>query len=151
MTSAMFGATKEGRESRTSSIVAWTLITIAIGSVALLVVAIPINLNAQTDGSLVELASAAAAAAIFRWALRSAGLLRWALVAQAADMLTFVLAWQRGAAEQNPLARGLVDWALGALPATGSFPFAVAGMVLIVAKLALVTYIVRVAANLGHY
>jgi hypothetical protein len=129
----------------------WALAAVSVGSAALVLVGLPINFEAQTDASSVELASLAAASLVLRSALLSVRLLQFALLGQAADMLTFVLAWQRGAAERNPIAQLFIDWALGTFPGTGTFPFAVAGLALILAKLGLILYLVRITPFLGRY
>lgn len=151
MTGAALDAPARAMQARTTRFAGWALVAVAVGSAALVLVGLPIDLMAQTDASLVELASLAAAAAILRWALGSPRLLQLALLAQTGDMLTFVLAWRRGEAEQNPIAQLLIEWSVATFPGTGSFPFAVAGIVLILAKVGLVLFVVRVTPFLGRY
>lgn len=151
MTTATVDAPARAAQARITRVAGWALVAVSVGIAALVLVALPINLMAQTDASLVELASLAGAAAILRWAFRGPRLLQLALWAQTTDMLTFVLAWRRGEAEQNPIAQLLIDLSLATFPGTGSFPFGVAGIVLILAKVGLVLYVVRVTPVLGRY
>jgi hypothetical protein len=134
-----------------SRVVASLFAAVAVLLAALVVVAVPINLHAETDSGLVELASLAVGSAILRWAVLNPGLIRLALIAETADMLTFVLAWQRGAAELNPIAGAIVHWAGAVAAGAGSFSFAIAGIGLVAAKLALVAFLVAVAPKLGPY
>jgi len=102
--------------------------------------------------ALVEFAGLTAATGILRYAPARPRLLRAAVFAQAADLGTFGFVWQSGLGEQNPLGR----WAMEALVALGPADAtweatAAAGLVLILAKLALIRFLIWVTPHLGRY
>lgn len=137
--------------SGSQDLVGRIMVVVAVAAAALVLVTLPINLAAQTHSGIVEIAGVGASAALVRLALRKPRMLQVAVLAQAADMLTFVLAWQGGRAEQNPLTGWLLDVAYTVLPTAGTFPTAAAGVMLLCAKLALIAYVARVAPVLGRY
>ena len=121
-----------------------TIIFAALASVALV--------NGESWGNaVIEFGSLAAATAVLSIDLGPARLLRAAVVAQAVDLATFGAVWQLGQGEANPLG-GLIMQALG----VPGYPeawhgAAIAGGVLILAKLALIAFLVRVSPHLVRY
>jgi hypothetical protein len=118
----------------------------------LFVVATIIGVQAQSNNGLTTFAGLTAGAVILRLAVAHTGQLRLALVAQAADLLTFVFAWQDGGAEHNPLAGWAVDAARGALsPDAAWLAVLLAGLLLILLKVGLAVLLVVIAPYLGRY
>jgi len=127
------------------------LAIVAICAITLLAITVPVNLVAQTGGGMVELAALAAAAMTARLGVTAGGLLRVAMLAQLADLGTFVFSWQGGIAELNPLSGLILALTHAALPAGGSFSVGVAGAILLCAKFALLVFLARAAPVLGRY
>ena len=108
--------------------------------------------GAESGNALVEIAGLAATASVLRLAPARPRLLQAAMFAQAADLGTFGFAWQLGQGEQNPLGRWAVETLLALGPANGSWEAAAAaGLILILAKLALVGFLIRITPQLGRY
>jgi hypothetical protein len=118
---------------------------------ALLVVALPVNMGAQTHSGLVFFAGLAAVPLLLRLAIGAPQLVAYAALAETADLVTFLFSWQEGAGERNPLGGWLIGWSQSAFPNTGSFPFGAAGVALVLAKVALVAGLVWLAPRLGGY
>jgi len=118
---------------------------------ALLIVAVPVNIGAQTHSGLVFFAGLAAVPLLLRVAIGAPQLVAYAVLAETADLVTFLFSWQEGAGERNPLGGWLIDWAQSAFPNTGSFPFGAAAVALVLAKVMLVAGIVWLAPRLGRY
>jgi hypothetical protein len=95
------------------------------------------------------------------WLVRLAAarhpLLLAAIAAQAADLVTFAIAWQEGKGERNPLARLGIEASVAALSPAVEVNVAhgiatlVAALTLMVLKLALVGYLVRIDSHLGRF
>lgn len=144
-------ATEFPSGSRTHVVVGRLLVVVALATAGLLLLVVPINLAVQTHSGIVEIASVGTGASLLRLALGKPQLVQVAILAQAADMLTFVFAWQGGPAEQNPLSAWLLSGAYAVLPTAGTFPTAAAGVIMLGAKLALIAYVTMVAPHLGRY
>lgn len=104
--------------------------------------------------AIVELGALAAATGVLSFRIDRSRLLLAAVGAQAADLATFGAVWQLGSGEINPLGRLAVD-ALTALGLGGAedgwAAAALAGLLLIGAKLVLIGFLIRVAPYLGRY
>jgi hypothetical protein len=146
------GTSSETRPVDRSPVLARALGAAALLFAGLFVVATIIAVHAQSNNGLTAFAGLTAGAVILRLAVAHAGQLRLALIAQAADLLTFVFAWQDGEAEHNPLAGWVVDTARGALPpdAVWLAPL-LAGLFLILLKVGLAVLLIAVAQHLGRY
>ena len=108
-----------------------------------------IGLGFVVFGAFTELAGLAAGVVAWRLAAARPPLLRAAVLAQAADLVTFAFVWRGGSGERNPLALAALQAAETALgPGWGIL--AAEGFLLLL-KLALVVYIVRIAPYLGRY
>jgi hypothetical protein len=118
--------------------------------VGLLVIAL--TLEAQSGNALVEMAGLAAAAGAVRLVPAGPLLLRAAVFAEVADLGTFGFVWQLGQGEQNPLGRWAMEALLSLSPARASWEAATAaGLILILAKLALVGFLIVITPRLGLY
>jgi hypothetical protein len=114
--------------------------------------AIALIFEGQSGNGLVEVAGLAASASALRLAPARPRLLQAAVIAQVADMGTFGFVWQLGQGEQNPLGRWMLEALLALGPASTSWEAAVAaGLILILAKLALIGFLIGVTPHLGRY
>ena len=114
-------------------------------TIAVVVVAIGL----AAFGAFTELAGLAVGVVAWRLAATPSRLLRAAVLAQAADLVTFAFVWQGGQGERNPMARVVLD-AIHAVLGPGWGVLAAAAVLLLL-KLALIVYLVRVAPYLGRY
>ena len=101
---------------------------------------------------LVEIAGLTVAMGALRFAPAHPRLLRMAVLAQAADLGTFGFVWRSGQGEQNPLGRWAMDALLAHGRAGGTWEAAAAAaLILILAKLALIGFLIWVTPHLGRY
>lgn len=110
--------------------------------------------GAAWGNALVEIAAVTAATALLALAVAGPRLLRAAVFAQVVDLGTFGAVWQLGEGELNPLGRVLMGGLFGPAAANESWPWeaaAVSGMLLILAKMGLIGFLVRVTPHLGRY
>ena len=115
----------------------------------LAVAAAIVGLGFIVIGAITELVGLAVGALAWRLAATRSVLLRAAVLAQAADLVTFAFVWRGGSGERNPLALAALDAARAVLP-PGWGELAAAAFLLLL-KLALIVYLVRVAPFLGRY
>ena len=108
-----------------------------------------IGLGFVLVGALVELAGLVVGAVAWRVVPTRPALLRAAVLAQAADLVTFAFIWRSGGGERNPLALAALEAAHAVLPA--GLEVLAAALFLLLLKLALIVYLVRVATFLGRY
>jgi len=79
-------------------------------------------------------------------------ILRAAVLAQLADLVTFAFVWQGGYGERNPVARFVLDSTVALFPESWSWvAVQVAAFVVMLLKLALIGYQIRAAPYLGRY
>lgn len=108
-----------------------------------------IGLGFVVLGAVVELAGLVVGSVAWRLAPTRPVLLRAAVLAQAADLVSFAFIWRGGGGERNPLALAALEAARGVLPA--GWDVVAAAVFLLLLKLALIVYLVRVAPFLGRY
>jgi hypothetical protein len=109
-------------------------------------------LESQSGNALVEFGGLAAASGALRLVPAHPLLLRAAVFAQIADLATFGFVWQLGQGEQNPIGRWTMEALLGLGPTSASWEAAsAAGLILILAKLALVGFLILATPQLGGY
>jgi hypothetical protein len=144
--------TVEPRPIDWSLVLARALVVAALLFSGLFVVATILGVQAQSNNGLTMFAGLTAGAVILRLSVAYTGQLRLALIAQAADLLTFVFAWQDGGAEHNPLAQWAVDAARSALsPDAAWLAVLLAGLLLILLKVGLAVLLIAVVPHLGRY
>lgn len=101
---------------------------------------------------MVEIAGLIIGAFAVRLASARPPLLRAAVLAQAADLATFGFAWQWGYGERNPLGRLAADSMRGLFPPNFTYEAVfTAALILMLAKLALIWYLIRMAPHLNRY
>lgn len=147
---AAAGAARLGwyiRQRERSQLVLPALKVLLLGLLVLALV-----LGERFGNGLVEIAGVTAAIGVLRYASARPRLLQSAVVAQAADLGTFGFVWQFGQGERNPLGRWTMDALLGLGPADATWEAAAAaGLILILAKLALIGFLIWVTPPLGRY
>jgi hypothetical protein len=120
--------------------------------VGLFAIALIVGARARSGNTLVEIAGLAAATGALRLTPALPRLLKAAVVGQAADLVTFGFVWQFGRGEQNTLGRWTMEALLALGPSNASWEAAaVAGVILILAKLALIGFLIWVTPQLGRY
>lgn len=130
----------------------WGSLLPALVAIVLVLFITQLLIGPSWSNTLVELGALAAAAGVLPIVLDRPGLVRAAALAQVADLGTFGFVWQAGQGEANPVA----GWILQALftPADGYWTreaLVVTGLMLIVAKLALIAFLIRATPYLGRY
>jgi hypothetical protein len=100
---------------------------------------------------MTEIAGLLIGISLMRLAAPRDALLRAAIVAQAADLTTFAIAWHEGQGERNPISRLMLDLSFAVFSPAEWLAVAVAGLGLLGLKVVLVTFLVGVAPHLGRY
>lgn len=98
-----------------------------------------------------EIAGLLIGIALVRLAAPREALLRAAIVAQAADLATFAIAWQGGAGERNPLSRLALDLSFALFGPAEWVAVPTAALSLMGLKVALIGFLIHVAPHLGRY
>ena len=150
MTAASDGSVSV-RRSAWIVLLEWALVAMAVVCGGLFVLGLIVAFASHGSAGLVELVGLAAGATVLRLAVGQTGLTRLALIAQAADLLTFALAWQDGRAEANPIARWLVEAATAGFPADYWFAIVLAGFTLMALKVGLAILLIGLASRIGRY
>ena len=108
-----------------------------------------VGLGLVMFGAFTEAAGLAVGAVAWRVAATRPPLLRTAVLAQAADLVTFAFVWRGGGGERNPLAVAVLEAAHTFLgPGWGILA---AAAFLLLLKLTLILYLLQVAPYLGRY
>lgn len=107
---------------------------------------------------MVEIAGLTIGAVAARFASARSALLRAAVLAQVADLVTFAFIWRSGDAERNPLGRLAMDVAQGLLGSRGLgyddrgyLAVILAAMLLFGLKVTLIGFLIRIEPHLGPY
>ena len=107
---------------------------------------------------MVEISGLTIGAVTARLASAYPPLLRAAVMAQIADLVTFAFIWRSGDGERNPLGRLAMDFSLDLFGSRGygyddgGYPAVIlAGLSLLLLKVALIVFLIRVAPYLGRY
>jgi hypothetical protein len=108
-----------------------------------------IGLGFVLIGAITELAGLAVGAVAWRLAATRSVLLRAAVLAQTTDLVTFAFVWRGGSGERNTLAVAALEAAQAVLPP--EWAGLAAAALLLLLKLALIVYLVRVAPLLDRY
>lgn len=117
-------------------------------------------LEAESGNALVEFGGLAAATGALRLAPATPRLLRAAVFSQVADLATFGFVWQLGRGEQNPIGRWTMDAFFGLGQTAANWEASTAanweassatGLLLMLAKLALIGFLVLATPRLGRY
>ncbi|HYN68921.1 MAG TPA: hypothetical protein VEX41_01765 [Candidatus Eisenbacteria bacterium] len=107
---------------------------------------------------MVEISGLTIGAVAARLASAQPPLMRAAVLAQIADLVTFAFIWRSGDAERNPIGRLAMDFSLGLFGSRGVgfddrgyLAVIVAALILFGLKVALIVFLVRVVPYLGRY
>ena len=107
---------------------------------------------------MVEIAGLTIGALAARLAFAQPPLLRAAVLAQIADLVTLAFIWRSGDAERNPLGQLAMDFSLELFDSRGEgfddwgwVAVIVAALILFALKVALIVLLIRVAPHLGRY
>lgn len=107
---------------------------------------------------MVEIAGLTIGAIAARLASPLSPLLRAAVLAQAADLVTFAFIWRSGDAERNPIGQLVMDVSLGLLGSRGYgyddrgwIAVILAALMMFALKIVLMMFLVRVEPHLGRY
>ncbi len=107
---------------------------------------------------MVEIAGLTIGALAARLAFAQPPLLRAAVLAQIADLVTLAFIWRSGDAERNPLGQLAMDFSLELFDSRGEgfddwgwVAVIVAALILFALKVALIVFLIRVAPHLGRY
>ena len=107
---------------------------------------------------MVEIAGLTIGALAARLASAQPPLLRAAVLAQIADLVTLAFIWRSGDAERNPLGQLAMDFSLWLFDSRGEgvddwgwVAVIVAALILFALKVALIVCLIRVAPHLGRY
>lgn len=129
----------------------------ALGGLHLLLFAVfgaAVAFGSAIGNALVEIAALTAATGALAMALDEPRPLRVALIAQIADLATFGTVWQLGAGERNPLGNWTMQTLFSGGVVDGGWIWeaaAVAGVLLILAKVGLIGFLIKATPHLGRY